>query len=56
MKVQKDVTADERTLTSLRDLSKDDRVVEVARMLAGDTDSQASREHAEELLEKFSSL
>lgn len=39
-----------RTTTAARRLEGDDRVEEIARMLGGDPDSAASREHARELL------
>jgi len=38
------------TTTSVRHLSGEERVLEIARMLGGDPDSAASREHARELL------
>jgi len=37
--------------TRVRELKGEQRVVELARMLGGDSESQASREHARELLE-----
>ena len=36
--------------TRVRELKGDERILEVARMLGGDPDSAASREHARELL------
>ncbi|MBW2460148.1 MAG: DNA repair protein RecN [Deltaproteobacteria bacterium] len=39
------------TKTTVRTLKGDDRIEEVARMLGGDPESQASRDHARELLE-----
>lgn len=38
------------TVSDVRTLDPDERVVEIARMLAGQEDSQAAREHARELL------
>mgnify|MGYP002779404110 FL=1 len=42
----------ERTSTSLKRLEEDERVTEIARMLGGDPESEASTSHARELLEK----
>ena len=47
--VEKGVDTD-ITTTVVRHLSKDSRVHEIARMLGGDAGSDASREHARELL------
>lgn len=47
--VEKGVSAG-RTTTTVRALSGDDRVEEIARMLGGDPGSETSREHARELL------
>ena len=43
-------TAESPTSTTVRELGGDTRVIEIARMLGGDPDSAASREHARELL------
>ena len=42
--------AREVTVSDLRVLSDEERVVEIARMLAGQEDSRHAREHARELL------
>ncbi|MBT8335979.1 MAG: DNA repair protein RecN [Gemmatimonadetes bacterium] len=42
--------SDGLAVTSVAELRGDDRVVEIARMLGGDPESDASREHARELL------
>jgi DNA repair protein RecN (Recombination protein N) len=42
--------AGERTTTTVADLDRDQRVVELSRMLSGTPDSEAARRHAEELL------
>ncbi len=42
-----------RTLTGVESVSDDLRVEEIARMLAGDKENEASRKHALELLERF---
>ena len=42
--------AGERVIASAAPLAGDDRVVELSRMLAGDSDSAAARKHAKELL------
>lgn len=47
--VEKGATSDVTT-TAVRQLADDDRVHEIARMLGGDPESTASREHARELL------
>lgn len=39
--------------TEVRELTGEDRIAEVARMLGGNPDSQTSRDHARELLESF---
>ncbi|CAM3340670.1 DNA repair protein RecN [Vagococcus fessus] len=44
------VVNDERTTTSLRELSSEERVMEIARMLAGDEITDLTKEHARELL------
>lgn len=46
----------ERTSTSLRRLQTDERVAEIARMLGGDPESEASTSHARELLQKGSAV
>ena len=38
------------TTSDVRELDADERVVEIARMLAGQEDSEHAREHARELL------
>ena len=47
--VSKEETA-KRTVTSVTKLETEDRIGEIARMLAGDTNSEKAREHATELL------
>jgi len=49
LRVEK-ASGDGMTATSVRALSGEDRVEEVARMLGGDPDSSTSRQHARELL------
>jgi len=49
--VEKGTTGHPVATTRVRSLARDDRVVEVARMLGGDPDSETSRRHARELLE-----
>jgi DNA repair protein RecN (Recombination protein N) len=44
---------DGRTLTAVNTVKGEARVEEIARMLSGDTENEASRRHALELLEKF---
>jgi len=39
-----------RTITTVKELSRDDRVFEIARMLGGDPESDISRRHASQLL------
>ncbi|MBM3662796.1 MAG: DNA repair protein RecN [Actinobacteria bacterium] len=41
---------DHRTTTEVHPLDQDQRIVEIARMLSGDSDSSVARQHAEELL------
>lgn len=53
LKVEKRVRAD-RTSTDVRVVSSEDRVDEIARMLAGDTTGTASRSHAEDMLRTYS--
>lgn len=48
--VEKSVSADGRTTSSIRKLSEDERVMEVARMLSGSTISEAAIANAKELL------
>ncbi|MHB1680511.1 MAG: DNA repair protein RecN [bacterium] len=43
---------DGRTYTLLKDLNANERIVEIARMLSGDTESEASLAHAKEILKK----
>lgn len=52
MVVEKGVR-NERTVTDVRVVSDDARVDEIARMLAGDREGSASRNHAQELLAKY---
>ncbi|MFW5729588.1 MAG: DNA repair protein RecN, partial [Spirochaetota bacterium] len=52
MKVEKSF-ADDRTTTRVVPVMKELRVEEIARMLAGDKDARASRQHAEELLSRY---
>jgi len=49
--VEKGTTGHPVATTRVRSLARHDRVVEVARMLGGDPDSETSRRHARELLE-----
>lgn len=42
-----------RTYTDLRVIDETERVTEIARMLSGDTDSDSSRSHAQELLDRY---
>ncbi|THB67921.1 MAG: DNA repair protein RecN [Spirochaetaceae bacterium] len=44
---------DERTVTRVEGISQQERVEEIARMLAGDGGAEVSRNHAEELLRKY---
>lgn len=55
LKVEKKVEG-ERTVTTLRILSKEERREEIARMLAGDAAANAALAHADELLAKYSQL
>jgi DNA repair protein RecN (Recombination protein N) len=43
---------DGRTYTLLKDLNANERIFEIARMLSGDTESEASLAHAKEILKK----
>lgn len=52
IRVDKAVRGD-RTVTEITHVSDDERVEEIARMLAGDRTGTASRNHAEELLRKY---
>ena len=45
-------TANDRTFTVIESISGDERKFEIARMLSGDTDTDVSLKHAEELLVK----
>ena len=42
--------ADNRTMTTITELSKEDRIREMARMIGGEPITQASLEHAKEML------
>lgn len=44
-----------RTSTSVKVLNREERVMEISRMLAGDKEGQASLSHARELLDRFKS-
>lgn len=46
------ITADARTFTEIESIAGDDRKIEIARMLSGDTDTDVSLKHAQELLVK----
>ena len=52
IKVEKKVL-NGRTSTQIRKIADEDKVVEIARMLAGDSDEEASLRHARELLSKY---
>lgn len=52
MKVEKSFS-DNKTSTRVLPVLEDSRVEEIARMLAGDKEAQASRQHAEELLKRY---
>ncbi|MBI9103269.1 MAG: DNA repair protein RecN [Spirochaetales bacterium] len=52
LKVEKGVEG-ERTITSLKPVSGDQRCSEIARMLSGDSSGEMSLGHARELLEKY---
>ena len=54
IKVEKK-TKDNRTITQIISLSKEQKISEIARMLSGDSDEQASLNHAKELLLKYGS-
>ena len=43
-------TSDSHTVTEVRHIEGDERVAEIARMLAGDSKGQTSLAHAEEML------
>ncbi len=43
----------ERTITEVHEVSGEERVAEVARMLAGDTEGSVSRTHAQEILNRY---
>lgn len=53
LKVDK-IVQDGRTFTEIKVITGDERVIEIARMLSGDTAGSASLEHARELLSKYS--
>ncbi len=53
LRVEKRVRS-ERTSTDVRAVAGDDRIDEIARMLAGDTTGTASRSHAEDMLRTYS--
>jgi DNA repair protein RecN (Recombination protein N) len=42
-----------RTFTDIRPIDENERVTEIARMLSGDTESDSSISHAQELLQKY---
>ena len=46
------ISDETRTFTEIRSITGNDRKIEVARMLSGDTDTDVSLKHAEELLDK----
>ena len=46
------IAADDRTFTEICSISGEERKIEIARMLSGDTDADVSLKHAEELLVK----
>lgn len=52
LKVDK-IVEEGRTFTEIQSVSGDDRVKEIARMLAGDTHGAASLDHARELLNRY---
>lgn len=52
MKVEKSFS-DNKTSTRVLPVLEDSRIEEIARMLAGDKEAQASRQHAEELLKRY---
>ncbi|MCM1321660.1 MAG: DNA repair protein RecN [Bacteroides sp.] len=52
MKIEKK-SADGKTTTSVREINGEQRVTEIARMLAGDTIDEVSLEHARSLLRKY---
>lgn len=54
MKVEKEVRGS-RTLTSIRQVTGEERSVEISRMLSGDSRGEVSLIHARELLEKYRS-
>ncbi|MDA3941855.1 MAG: DNA repair protein RecN [Spirochaetia bacterium] len=54
IKVEKNVV-DGRTVTTIKTINEVDRVSEIARMLSGDISGMASLDHAQELLDKYSS-
>lgn len=54
IKVEKNVV-NGRTFTTIKNIYKDERISEIARMLSGDVSGIASLDHARELLEKYSS-
>lgn len=53
IKIEKGVVSG-KTSSHLREVSGEERVSEIARMLSGDSDNQASLEHARSMLEKCS--
>jgi DNA repair protein RecN (Recombination protein N) len=46
--------SDAKTTTRVVPVREEERVEEIARMLAGDKEARASRQHAEELLSRYS--
>ena len=55
LKVEK-IVYDERTATQVRSIEGREKVEEIARILSGDRSGEASLNHAEEMLKKYSSL
>jgi DNA repair protein RecN (Recombination protein N) len=55
IKIEKNIY-DNRTVTECKLVEGEDKVREISRMLAGDTEGPVSLQHAQELLKKFSSV
>lgn len=53
IKIEKGVSGG-KTISNVHPISGEERVSEIARMLSGDSDSEASLEHARTMLEKYS--
>ncbi len=53
IKIEKGVSGG-KTISNVHTISGEERVSEIARMLSGDSDSEASLEHARTMLEKYS--